>query len=194
MRRSRLAPPSRERAGEVRVRFGASGSRGRSIVAPANRLMELQQTIGNGALQRLLAVDRTLAQRESTRPVRVLAAITLAKAGKVRGDVKEPGHEGKLEIESIHLSPSRTPAKDRDEAQQTFPVTFTRRSDSVTPLFFRAATDGDPVVSAVFDFVRPDAVGELETLHSLAFGDGLISGFQLAGEAESISIEFASAR
>lgn len=180
-------------------------SAGSTLPLTPNAVMQLQRTIGNQAVQRLISRDRQgggVLQRDSggnkeqTKKNSVLASITFAKAGKLKGNTKIAGHEGKIDVLSIQSDPLPV-----DGALRPTPpfieYVMTRNVDELSPQFLKANLDGDSIKAAQFEVLRHDDKGKVEVVHSLEFSEGLITNYLISSGGspdmiESIGMEFKS--
>lgn len=167
-----------------------------------NNILNLQRTIGNQAVQRLVRqadvlqrqptvgqdagqpTDTRESQKQTALPS-VLASITGSRQGKFKGGSRIAGHEGKIEISSIQLEPSARENK--------MTVHLTKQTDESSVAFMKAMQDGEPLPIAQFDFIRQNA-DTIETLKTLEFTNGYVTSFQHSGSGdvptEIITIEF----
>lgn len=167
----------------------------KSPVSP-NAVIQLQRMIGNQAVQRLISHDRRGVLRrdsEGQKKYTVLATITFAKAGKLKGNSKIAGHEGKIEIHSIQIDPSST--KRTNETAPPLPeLIITRTSDDLSPRLMQANVEGDTITAAQFEFLRYDDKGKTEVVRTMEFSDGYITSFSVSGGGpdmtEQIGLEF----
>jgi type VI protein secretion system component Hcp len=148
-------------------------------------IMRLQHSIGNRAVQRLIVQRQPGrggggAEKEKSIPS-VVATITLERAGKLEGTCQLAGHEGKVELSSLGLAPSRGPGRstgrrgsEREETKRT-QITFTKPSDKVSVELQKALLDGDRIVTAQFEFLRRNEGGEVEVRASFEFSNGLLT-------------------
>ena len=171
-----------------------------------NAVMQLQHTIGNQAVQRLMDggkmphnVGSAIVQRDSGTGGRqdeasfpaLLATITTERKGKLKGKTSIAGQEGKIEFQSLNLGKSNT-TRNPDEPQPTN-LTLTRQVDDLSPTFQQAMLEGDPVKTAQFEFIRRNDEGKVEIKHTLNFSDGMITSYALGSgeqQTESMGIEF----
>lgn len=154
-----------------------------------NSVIQLQRTIGNRAVQQLIQRDSGGAKQAEVPPV--LASITLDKRGKLKGSSRVEGHEGKIEVLSLNRDVKK-PTRDPDDPSPNR-LSIMRNVDELSNQFARANTEGDPIKAAQFEFVRRNEEGKVETLHSLEFGEGFISGYSISGgeqSVEQIEMEF----
>jgi len=153
-----------------------------------NGILNLQNTIGNQAVQRLIVqrdpVNQEVIEADSrnkggTRPLpSVVATITGANQGKFNGGSKIAGHEGKVEILGISLEPS----KDK------MTVTLTKQVDESSPAFSKAMLRGEPLTTAQFDGIRRNDKGDVEIVKSFEFSDGVVTSLQYS-ESEGVPLE-----
>jgi type VI secretion system secreted protein Hcp len=170
-------------------------------------LLKLQRTIGNRAVQRLLAQREQAGELQrapnakATAPAGFLA-IDLASAGTVKGGSKHAGHEGKVEFASISWGKSEPGAgtgrggRGDSEEGKRVTLTITRVMDDASPSLARAAAIGDAIKSAEFAMVKADADGNLSTYASLKFKGGYITTLQVGGgdpPMETITFELSDA-
>ena len=166
-----------------------------------NNILNLQRTIGNQAVQRLVRqadvqrqptigqdagqpTDNRESQKQTALPS-VVASITGSRQGKFKGGSRIAGHEGKIEISSIQLAPSARENK--------MTVHLVKKADESSATFMKAMQDGEPLTIAQFDFIRRNE-DTIETLKTLEFTNGYVTTFQLSGAGdvptETITIEF----
>ena len=174
-----------------------------------NAVVKLQRTIGNQAMQRLIGEKRhgesnTIIQRDSmdqtkdkenTLPAYV-AKIVLGNAGELKGKSRIAGHEGKIEVLSLSLDASRSNNRRKEDREapspSVFRITITRYVDDLSPRFQLATAKGEQVKTAQFELIRKGDDGTIATLHTLEFGDGFITSYQVSGDPpiEVIQMEF----
>jgi type VI secretion system Hcp family effector len=159
-----------------------------------NNILNLQRTIGNQAVQRLIRqadmlqrqpTDTQDSQKQTALPS-VVASITGSRQGKFKGGRRIAGHEGKIEILSLSLEPSARENK--------MTVHLTKEVDDSSAAFMKALLAGEPLTSAQFDFIRRNEEGNIETVKTHEFNDGIITSIQHNGTGpvptETITIEF----
>lgn len=158
----------------------------------ATSLLDIQRTAGNRAATLVVSRQPTKApprappKSEAKTPAAaaVVATITLDSGGTIDGTSKVPGHEGKVELESVSHQLGRD-GKSGDFVE----VVLYKRLDSTSAKFMRAHLSGDQVKVAKFDFLRSTEDG-VEVRHSLELANGLITSILVSGDYEQISIQF----
>lgn len=183
--------------------------------APSNDIVSLQHTIGNRAVQRMLADDRAQAvgpasvvQRApndsgksqdkggpAAKPAaaQYLAEITLERQGELKGSSRIAGFEGQVPVMSLQLTEAvRKPRNDKESDSTDLGVL--RLADDLSPRLMRAYSDGERIDSAIFRLVKPTADGKYEVLNTFEFSDGMITSFNAdngeEGPVDFINISF----
>jgi type VI secretion system Hcp family effector len=166
-----------------------------------NAVIQLQRTIGNQAVQRLIGSERlhdtmngaiqrdNAGQEAASTPI--LATLIFDRQGTIKGNSRIAGHEGKVEVLSLHRDVDK-PSRNPDEPTPTN-LMITRNVDELSNQFARANIDGDPLKTAQFEFTRRNDEGKVEIAHSLEFSDGLISSYSVSGgekAMEQIGMDF----
>jgi type VI protein secretion system component Hcp len=158
-------------------------------------ILRLQRTIGNQAVQRLIARDKPAgekAKEEAAVPA-VVASITFAKRGELAGSSHVAGHEGEVELDSLNFV--QTGAGGRQDKDRKFiELVATRAVDKSSAALARAAIDGDQITAARFDFLRRGDGGTVETSFTLEFKKGFVTNYSAGGTGdrpgESVSMQF----
>ena len=158
----------------------------------ASSLLDIQRTAGNRAAAIVVSRQPTKAPPKAPpksppkapAAASVVATITLSRGGTIDGTSKVPGHEGKVELESVSQAAGRG-GKQGDVIE----VVLVKRPDATSTTFMRAYLDGDQVKVAKFDFLKPTADG-VEVRHSFELENGLITGISQSGDYEQITIQF----
>jgi type VI secretion system secreted protein Hcp len=155
-------------------------------------LLKLQRSIGNRAVQRLLAQREQAADLQrapnakATTPAGFVV-IDLASVGTVKGGSKHAGHEGKVEFASVSWGKPEMGAgvgrggRGDSEEGKRVTLTITRVMDDASPILARAAAIGDAIKSATFEMVKADKDGKLATHASIQFKGGYITTLQVGG-------------
>ncbi|HEY7466080.1 MAG TPA: type VI secretion system tube protein Hcp [Dehalococcoidia bacterium] len=162
----------------------------------AEGILRLQRSIGNQAVQRLVIQrqpnEAVEADTSKARNVpRMVATITL-KSGKVEGSVREPGHEGKIAIESINFDVGRRDSgvgRGR-EGSPPVQITITKRKDDSSTALIRAVVNGEHMESAQFEALSLSDDGTVSARVLLDLKDGYFSSYSLGDELESFTMEF----
>jgi len=119
-------------------------------------------------------------------------AVVVAKIDEIPGTSEIPGHTGEHEFMSFTVGSSATLGSpgahnDRDKAKE---VHTSRRGDDSSPLFARALIEGTPLKTVRFAFLKPGDDGSLQEYRSIEFKEGLVSGYSVSGETESLEFNF----
>jgi type VI protein secretion system component Hcp len=164
-----------------------------------NAIMQLQRTIGNQAVQRLIGGDvqhddgNSTIRRDSARGGSraqaslppIVATITTERQGKIQGDSRIAGHEGKIEFQSLNH---------QGEKSNSLTLSLTKYADSSSEKFARAFREGENVKTAQFEFIRRNERGEVETERNMEFSDGMVANYTIGGGGDrpidAIDIEF----
>ena len=189
-------------AGARRKRMPGESAAVASTMA-AHPLLRLQRTIGNRAVQRLLARRESAElQREAApkteAPPSAFITIVFEKGGEVRSKSKHPGYEGKFPILAISHRDVPRPSSSRerrgeDEPKQPASIEIVRHADELTQPLMQAAAKGLRITSIRLEFVKAGEDGKLQTVQELQFIDGLVTGLQIVGgepPVETIGLEF----
>jgi type VI secretion system Hcp family effector len=174
--------------------------RPRGLTSPEG-LIHLQHTIGNRAVQRLLLQRQPRSDGGAKAPEAVPALVgtlVLSSGGKVEGDSRVPGHEGKIDFLSLQLGDKRfevsNPRERESEPKRTIEIHLTKLVDKASPSLQQAAAKGTRIESAQFEFIRRTEDGAIETTATFEFKNGFITGFQMGGsegkQIEIVSIQF----
>jgi len=158
----------------------------------ATSLLDIQRTAGNRAAALVVSRQPTKAppkappksEPKAPAAASIVATITLDRGGTIVGTSKVPGHEGKVELDSVSQQVGRG-GKPGDFIE----VVLSKRLDATSNKFMRAHLSGDQVRVAKFDFLKPTEDG-VEVRHSLELENGLITGISISGDYEQISIQF----
>lgn len=158
----------------------------------ASSVLDIQRTAGNRAAALVVSRQPTNAppkpppkpEPKAPATASVVATITLERGGTIDGTSKVPGHEGKVELDSVSQQVGRG-GKPGDFIE----VVLVKRPDATSSEFMRAYLGGDQVKVAKFDFLRSTEDG-VEVRHSLELANGLITGISVSGDFEQISIQF----
>jgi type VI protein secretion system component Hcp len=157
----------------------------------SNTILNLQRTIGNQAVQRLLQrdtavpVDSKDSAKDKTREIPPVVARIVGERSKFESKSTVPGHEGKVEVLSFSIE--RKPHK--------IIVSFTKESDELSAIFLAAAAQGERLKEAEFMMIKRNDRDEIEAVHTFAFKDGYVSSMSMSsggGEkaSEFITLEF----
>jgi type VI protein secretion system component Hcp len=173
-------------------------------IQASHPLLRLQRTIGNRAVQRLLAqrlltrdaaLQRSPDKNATAAPPRGFFKITFERAGELKGSGKHPGFEG-IPIESISVGPPpRAKRSDENEPDKSISLTITRFADDNSSALMKAMADGDMIKAGKLVLVTAGDDGQLTEYFSVEVAGGLITSFHMGkGDppVEVISIEFAS--
>jgi type VI protein secretion system component Hcp len=159
----------------------------------AHPLLKLQRTIGNRAVQRLLAQREPaeLQRAPDAEPAKPGGFLTIEfHSSAIRGNSKHPGHEGKIEFASLSFDTARSPAggqsRGRDGESEPVRLVLTRHTDEVSGLLMNAAARGLSIKLARFEFVKVDKDGKLSTYQTLEFKSGNLTSYQIGTGEESI--------
>ena len=156
-----------------------------------HRVVKMQHTIGNQAVQRLLQRAPGDKNQEASRP-HALATIVLSSVGRLPGDSRVAGHEGKMEILSMSFDEISKADKRPAETEEPYiGLTVSRYLDKSSQALMNASARGEHITSAQFEMLRFDADGKANVSHTFDFNDGLISSYQMqsAGDSEAKPIE-----
>jgi type VI protein secretion system component Hcp len=158
-------------------------------------ILRLQRTIGNQAVQRLIARDKAAGEKakEEAAVPGVVASITFGKRGQLAGSSHVAGHEGEVELTS--LSFVQTGAGGRQDKDRKFiELVATKATDKSSAALARAAMDGDQITSARFDFLRRGDGGIVEISFTLEFKKGFVTNYSVSGagdrSGESVAMQF----
>ena len=141
-------------------------------------LLRLQRQVGNRAVQRLLA------QREADEkapPAGVYATLDLAQQGELRGESKEPGYEGKIPLSALTFGAPKNQGN-RAQPEATHDLVLVKAVDSVSPRLMVAASKGERVNSAKFEYVRREPDAKPVTALELNYEDGYFASYSTSGE------------
>jgi type VI protein secretion system component Hcp len=162
----------------------------------AHPLLKLQRTIGNRAVQRLLAQREPaeLQRAPDAEPAKPGGFLTIEfHSSAIRGNSKHPGHEGKIEFASLSFDTAPSPAggtggqsRRRDGESEPVTLVLTRHTDEVSGLLMNAAARGLSIKLARFEFVKVDKDGKLSTYQTLEFKSGNLTSYQIGTGEESI--------
>ena len=61
--------------------------------------------------------------------------------------------------------------------------------DTASTELFKASVDGTPIKTARFVFIKQAPDGTINEYFTMEFKDGFITGYQVSGEYESLSIQ-----
>lgn len=152
--------------------------------SPSHGLLNLQRSIGNQAVQRLIQRTPKAKDRASDEEPSVVATITGADRGKFKGTSRVVGHEGKIGFLSMQFE-----LKDSKMI-----VHLTRRVDDTSQAFMMAYQNGERLTTAQFILIRRGDEGNFETLMTYDFSDGYVTGVQYSTSQglpyEAITLEF----
>lgn len=152
--------------------------------APPHGILNLQHTIGNQAVQRLIQRAPKAKERSSDEEPSAVATITGADRGKFKGTSRIVGHEGKIEILGLQFKP---------EASKMTVILY-KRLDESSQAFMTAYQTGEPITAAQFMSIRHDENGNVETVMTYDFSDGYVTGVQISTSQgipyEIITLEF----
>ena len=158
-------------------------------------ILRLQRTIGNQAVQRLIARDKRAgakAKEEVAVPA-VVASITFAKRGELAGSSRVAGHEGEVELDSLSFVQTG-PRVRQDKDQKFIELLATKAVDKSSTALAKAVLDGDQITVARFDFLRRGDGGTVETSFTLEFKRGSVTNYSTVvtgdGPRESVSMQF----
>lgn len=183
--------------------------------APSNDIVSLQNTIGNRAVQRMLADDRAQAvgpvsvvQRApndsgksqdkggpAAKPAaaQYLAEITLEHQGELKGSSRIEGFEGHVPVLSLGFDANAMKPR-RDKESSSTELQVRRLADDLSPRLMKAYTVGEKITSAIFRLVKPTADGKYEVVATFEFSDGIISSYNASnneeGPVDDINISF----
>lgn len=180
-------------ARRARVRSGArahrkavpAGRAAEASVSTSHPLLQLQRTIGNRAVGRLLAQR---APEEGAGRPSGFATISLEKQGELEGESREPGYEGKIAM--LGFSLEARPREQQDPKEKP-PVEahLTKSVDTTSARLMKAYIDGEKVESALFEWVRADDQGKLSTVHAMEMHDAMIANVFVAQATEVVGLE-----
>jgi type VI secretion system Hcp family effector len=156
---------------------------------PPNAIVNLQHTIGNQAVQRLInddvqgenALVRRAPEAEAVAPAEAsstqqnetlppaFASISLASQGPIQGESTAAGHEGQIEVLAFSI----------EDSDSGTIVKFTKPVDKSTATFLKALTSNEGVKSAQFELVHRNERGDPETSHTFQFVHGYVMGDQI---------------
>jgi type VI protein secretion system component Hcp len=183
--------------------------------APSNDIVNLQHTIGNRAVQRMLASDRAQAvgpasvvQRApndsgkgqdkggptaKVAATQYLAELTLERQGELKGGSRIEGFEGHVPVLSLGFD-ANAMKPGRDKESSSTELVVTRLADDLSPRLMKAYTEGEKIDSATFRLVKLTADGKYEVVGTFEFSDGTISSYNASNNEEGpidvISINF----
>jgi type VI protein secretion system component Hcp len=180
-RRPKIAPGDEWQNASSHVHAGQS---------PAT-ILNLQRTIGNQAVQRLIQRDTALPadakDKDKTREIPPFVARIVGERSKFQSKSTIPGHEGKVEVLSFSI----------EQNDHKVIISFTKYADELSPIFLAAATQGESLKEAEFAMIRRNDRDEIETMQTFAFKDGHVSSMSINsgsggdGKAsEFITLEF----
>jgi type VI protein secretion system component Hcp len=190
--------------GDDRVRLDTRLDAHSSLSAP--RILSLQHTIGNRAVQRLI-VQRDARKRPTPKKARIppaVASVNLVTAGELKGDSTLAGHEGKIEVEAVSIVGNKSTASgvgggsSREGESSGLEVVIVVVLDSSFPGLLRAYTGGDLIDEFSIDLLKANENGGADTTHSMNFKAGYIVAieFNPGGGGQplaSLTIQFNSA-
>jgi type VI protein secretion system component Hcp len=173
-----------------------------------NGIVQLQRTVGNQAVQRLLSREvlhdsgNVAVQRDTpgggTREAASLAAWVATLTGDedetFKGNSRIPGHEGKIEFLSLSLPVEKPSSRQAPDDTKSTQITLSRHVDELSPGFNRAVLDGKPVKTAKFESIKRDTDGKITVVTTLNFSEGNFAGYQMSGggdePVEQIELDF----
>jgi type VI secretion system Hcp family effector len=174
-------------------------------VAPLSehRVVKMQHVIGNQAVQRLLAqrdiqaeshagVQRAPGDKKDDSRPHALATLVLSNKGKLPGDSRIAGHEGKMEVLVFSFAEISTPDKRKTESDEQYvTLSVSRYIDQSSQSLMEAAAKGEHITSAKFELIKFDADGKVTVGHTFDFSDGLITSYQMndSGDSDGRPIE-----
>lgn len=152
--------------------------------APPHGILNLQHTIGNQAVQRLIQRAPKAKERSADEEPSAVATITGAQRGKFQGTSRIVGHEGKIEILSLQFKP---------EASKMTVILY-KRVDESSQSFMAAFQKGEWLTTAQFIIIRRDENGNVEPVMTYDFSNGYVTGLQMSSSQgipyEIITLEF----
>lgn len=121
----------------------------------------------------------------------VVAKIVLG-GDEMRGGSKVAGHEGEVEFDSVSLGGSHNPGSSsgKQDDPRGIEIGCMRHLDDLSAEWMKAFSQGTPIKSARFTFLKTGGDGTTQDALSLEFTDGLVSGYQPSGEYESVAFNF----
>lgn len=183
-----------------------SEKQGDSAAVSEHRVVKMQHTIGNQAVQRLLtqrdipadspADVQRAPNADSERPG-ALATIVLEHQGKLRGSSRFAGHEGKIELMSVSMGGTLEPSSGKSNSvEQRVEITLVKYVDDTSPLLMDAVAKGEAIKSAQFEMIKPNNDGNMAVYYTFDFSEGMITGFTASGSdgggkpIETVNIQF----
>jgi type VI secretion system Hcp family effector len=169
---------NKTRSSLVRKRPGIHSRPHIAFKMASDGIMKLQRTIGNQAVQHLL--QRAPDSKEDDSRPHALATLVLSSKGKLPGESRIAGHEGKMEILSIGFDEISRPDKRNPEADEPYiSLTVSRYADKSSQALMNASAKGEHLTSATFEIIRFDADGKVTLGQTFDFSDGLITSYQM---------------
>jgi type VI protein secretion system component Hcp len=107
-----------------------------------------------------------------------VASITGSNQGKFQSKSRIAGHEGKIEIQSLTFKPS----------EKEIMVHLVKQVDDTSPAFQNAWRTGEVLTTAQFVEIRRNDRGNIETVKTFDFNNGLVSGLEYS-TSEGIPLE-----
>ena len=147
-------------------------------------------SVGAGAVLRDPDVAEPMDSSKASTP-HVVAKIILG-GDEMQGGSKVAGHEGEVEFDSVSLGGSRNPGTTSGKQDESTGIEIgcTRHLDALSTQWMKAFSEGTPIKSAKFTFIKQGADGTTQDALSLEFTDGLVSSYQPSTEYESVSFNF----
>ena len=147
--------------------------------SPAGRIMRLQQTIGNHAVQRLIVQRQPKGGTKQKALPPVVAKIVL-DSGELDGGSEVEGHAGEVEFDTLNVG-----QLNKGGGADFIDLNWSRLMDRASVLLQHAQSNGDHIASARFDFIKADESGAVTTYLSVEYKDGEVTEFHYAGDDSS---------
>jgi type VI secretion system secreted protein Hcp len=186
--------------------------------------MQLQRAIGNQALQRIIGdslddqrgalptstIRRAPDEAETVIPAESgdgtqkeapfpTAVLTVTGAGAFKGSSRIPGHEGKIEAQSVSLSQNRSSSTTAGVGESgrreppTMRIAITKYLDDSSGDFVNADSSSHPI-TLLIEWIRKEKDGAVKTIATRKFSDGIVDGYSVSSGGdkpiESIEMTF----
>jgi type VI protein secretion system component Hcp len=152
-----------------------------------------QGSIGPGAVMREPDVSTAVEMDTSKGSLPAVVAKITTSDGDFDGGSQVTGHQGEIDLLSCTqamASPGVGGTGNNTPQQSSIDLTCSRTHDVKSVELMKAMLDGKIIKSARFTFLKRTPDGTVEDGFALEFKDGLITGYQVSGENESISFNF----